>query len=194
MDGFSELANLSAYRSVATADKIQAKYKIQASADSKIELADTYGPASCKTGNQSRSTDQSLHEEKLPKKRLFKDMQEEASTNLEKICSDEEANAYLGPCITCDMHYRFDSPVVKKEHYEQRQRVMRRHEETLSPLSERSEESQNFSRCFDSHGAWPLNFNLLQPQTTESDNDDGMQQELKEVASMIMMRRHAKLE
>ena len=107
MDGFSDLANLSAYRSVTTADSI-------------IEPTDTYGPASCKTGNQSRSTDQSLHEEKHPKKRLFKDIQEEASTNLEKICSEEEANAYLGPCITSDTPNRFDSPVVKKEHYEKR--------------------------------------------------------------------------
>lgn len=121
-------------------------------------------------------------------------MQEEASTNLERICSEEEANAYLGPCITSDTPNRFDSPVVKKEHYEKRQRVMRCHEETLSPLSDKSQESQNFSRCFDSREAWPFNFNLLQPLSTESDKDDGMQQELKELANMIMMRRHAKLE
>ena len=100
-------------------------------------------------------------------------MQEEANTNLEKICSEDEANAYLGPCITSDTPNCFDSPVVKKEHYEKRQRVVRRYEETLSPLSEKLEEPQNFSRCFDSREAWPFNFNMLQPLDTESDNDDG---------------------
>ena len=89
-------------------------------------------------------------------------MHEEASTNLEKMCTEDETNAYLGTCITSIQSNHYESPKVKREHCERRQRAVRRHEDTSSPQRQNSAESDNFSRRLDAHESWPFNFNLLQ--------------------------------